>query len=379
MSALPVHSKLGASSYDRWGKSLGGCPGSVSLSEGVEKSSSSYAERGTEAHTLGFAKLTSQPWTELGDADEDAAVDSYVEFILSCKVGEYVLMLEQRFDLSKYYPKLYGTADAVIYYPATGHLIVVDYKHGAGIPVEVEENSQLMYYGLGAMSSLDRPVRSIELVIVQPRCFHASGPIRSWETTPGRLIDFVADLVDDAKATEDPNVALVPGDHCRWCPAKSACPALKAKSLALAEQTFSPVAPYVPAKLAETLNMLPMMETWIKGVREFAYREAEQGRLPPGWKLVDKRATRKWKEDINLDNLARNLGLKAPEVFETKLKSPAQVEKLLPNKHKEILEQFVTKESSGKTLVQASDKRPEAKEKAVTEFDSIVGNQLELF
>lgn len=370
MSTLPVHSKLGASSYDRWGKSLGGCPGSIRLCEGVAKVTSEYAERGTEAHSIAYAKLMNQPFVELDDVDEQCAVDLYVDFVE--RTSAPVRFLEQRFDLNKYYPNLYGTADCVFYWPATKKLRVVDYKHGAGVPVEAEENSQLMYYGLGAMASLDEPVASIELVIVQPRCHHHLGPVRSWVTTPARILDFVADLIDDAKATEEINAALVPGDHCRWCPAKPTCPALRARANALATQTFSSVSPYNPEALSETLNMLPTMETWIKGVREFAYREAEQGRVPPGWKLVDKRQTRKWREDINKDNLARNLGLKPPEISEYKMKSPAQVEKLLSKEGKAVFDQFIYSESSGKTLVQSSDKRPEAKERAVTEFDSLL-------
>jgi hypothetical protein len=366
---LPVHSKLGASQYDRWGLSLGGCPGSVRQSEGVHKVSSQYADRGNEAHTLGYAKLMGQPFSLLGDEEEDAAVDMYVDYVES--LGKPV-MLEQRFDLSKYFPNLYGTADCVKYWPAVKKLRVVDYKHGAGVPVEVEENAQLMYYGLGAMSALGAPVAEIELVIVQPRCHHPEGPIRSWKTTPARLLDFVADLIDDAKATEDPNAPLVPGDHCRWCPAKPTCPALREKSLMLAEQTFSSLQSYDPKKLSETLNMLSVMDTWIKGVREFAYREAEQGRVPPGWKMVDKRATRKWRADLNEDKLALNLGLKPPEIFETKLKSPAQVEKLLGKEAKKVFDQFVVQESSGKTLVPTSDKRPQVKERAAEAFDSLL-------
>ena len=376
MITLPVHSKLGASQYDRWGKSLGGCPGSVRMSEGVVKTSSIFADRGTEAHGVGYAMLMGQPYSELDDAEEQSAVELYVDYVNDLapanQPGDVIRMLEQRFDLTKYYPNLYGTADAVFYWKRVKKLKVIDYKHGAGVPVEVEENAQLMYYGLGAMHALGLPVSEIELVIVQPRCHPHLGPIRSWTTTPARILDFVADLIDDAKATEDPNAALVPGDHCRWCPAKPTCPALQAKSLSLATQTFSSLQTYDPKKLSETLNMLPTMETWIKGVREFAYQESQQGRIPPGFKLVDKRATRKWREDINQDNLARNLGLKPPEIYESKLKSPAQVEKMLSKEGKKVFDQFVIAESSGKTLVPCSDKRPEAKERAVTEFDSLL-------
>lgn len=372
MTALPVHSKIGASSYDRWGKSLGGCPGSVRESLNVEKTTSEYAEEGTRAHELAYAILNGGVY---GDNDEmNAAVEVYVDYVgkLHCDYPNAWRRFEQKFDLTKYYPGLYGTADCVFYIEASKRLIVVDYKHGAGVPVEPRENPQLMYYGLGAMHALGLPVSSVELVIVQPRCHHHEGPIRTWKTDSWRLLDFVADLIDDAKATEDPSAPLIPGDHCRWCPAKPKCPALRAKALALAEQTFSPLTAYSPDRLSETLGMLNAMETWIKGVREFAYREAEQGRPPPGWKLVDKRANRKWRDDINEDNLARNLGLKQPEIYDTKLKSPAQVEKMLSPAGKAVFDQFITKESSGKTLVPDTDKRSSVKERAVTDFGSLV-------
>lgn len=373
---LPVHSPLGASQYDRWGKSLGGCPGSVRLCATMEKAQSSpYAERGTEAHTLAYAKLSGHPFTSLGEEEEDEAVDLYVRYIeetASATDSRVWRRLEHRFDLTKYYPNLYGTADAIFYWYGSKKLRVVDYKHGAGVPVDVVENPQLMYYGLGAMHALGLPVNEIELVIVQPRCHHHEGPIRSWSTNAARLLDFVADLIDDAKATEAINAVLIPGDHCRWCAAKGQCPALKSRALAAAENSFSSLAPYDPNQLAKSLLMIPALESWIKGVREFAYLEAEKGRVPPGWKLVDKRAHRKWRDDVNLDNIARNLGLKMPEVFETKMKSPAQVEKLMAKEHRHVLKDFVTQESSGKTLVQTSDNRPQVKERASLEFDSLL-------
>ncbi len=374
--SLPIHSKLGASQYDRWGKSLGGCPGSVKLCQNIEKTTSVYADEGTKAHTQAYAMLMNQPRIELENPEDQAAVELYVDYIDSCgdprDTQRIWRRLEERFDLTKYYPNLYGTADAIFYWYGSKKLRVVDYKHGAGVPVEAKENPQLMYYGLGAMHALNLPVSQIELVIVQPRCHHVDGPIRSWTTGPERLLDFVADLIDDAKATEDPNAALNPGDHCRWCPAKPTCPALREKSLALAKQSFSSLTPYDPSLLSSTLSMLFTIETWVKGVREFAYREAEQGRCPPGWKLVDKRATRKWREGLDTDNLARNLAIKPPELFETKIRSPAQIEKILSKEALNVFDQFVTKESSGKTLVQTSDKRPEARERAVEEFDSIL-------
>src|SRR3546814_12393025 len=93
-----------------------------------------------------------------------------------------VLVVEQRFDLSSWYPGLFGTCDAVLYRPSTGELRVYDLKYGRGVPVEVERNSQELYYGLGATMEEPGPlVNTVELVIVQPRSPHSTVPLRRWD------------------------------------------------------------------------------------------------------------------------------------------------------------------------------------------------------
>jgi uncharacterized protein DUF2800 len=366
----PEHSPLGASSYYRWKA----CPGSINLSQGIEKQESIYAAEGTKAHEIAAKLLKGNAVTELIEPDDMEAIATYVDYVNSLRANktdkEVWCKIEHRFDLTEYYPELYGTADAVVYSYALQKLVVIDYKHGQGIPVEVVDapgpngepgkpNSQLMYYGLGAMHELQHlPIRSVELVIVQPRCFHKDGPIRKTAVSPQSLLEFLGDLITDAKATTLPGAPLSVGDWCRFCPAAaSVCPAIREKSLELAKEHFSQTSPYSPSKLGEVLSMLPTMEAWIKGVRQFAYEEAQAGRIPPGWKVVAKRANRKWLENWTAERIAQELGLKPPEVFEQKLRSPAQIEKLIPKHLHAAMELIVVQESSGNTLVPDSDSR----------------------
>lgn len=361
----PVHSPLGASSYYRWKA----CPGSIRQSKGIESQASAYAEQGTRAHEAAALMLSGRkPDTDF-DPEDLTAIETYVDFVKSLinsgSAQEIWSKIEHRFDLTKLYPQLYGTADAVIYNYQLQKLVVIDYKHGAGIPVEVvdpqtkQPNSQLMYYGLGAMYELNLPCRSVELVIVQPRCFHKDGPIRKWTTSPETLLDFAGELITDAELTKCADAPLKVGEWCRFCPAAAVnCPAVREKSLATARQVFSPTSPYSGEALSEALHMLPTMEAWIKGVREFAYHEAQHGRCPPGWKIVAKRATRKWKQDWTAERIAQEVGLKPPEVYDTKIKSPAQIEKLIPKSLHPALDLIVTSESSGSALVPEEDARP---------------------
>jgi hypothetical protein len=348
------------------------CPGSVRLSEGIEKTTSSYAEAGTRAHEIAAdwleAARAKHPDVVAADDEEMAAacqvyVDTIMEDWQGGNQGDQ-LLIEQKFDLSHLHPGMFGTGDAVMYLSSERFLRVYDFKYGQGIPVEVMEegkpNLQLLYYGLGAMETFPFPVEEVELVIIQPRCMHPDGPVRRVRLPALDMIEFSADLIDAAKRTEDPNAPLVPGDHCHFCPARAICPALRAKANELAALEFAPALSYDPAKLSEALAMVEVMKAWCAGVHEFAYREAEHGRVPPGWKLVQKRAHRKWKSVdaaekviMTKTNLHRGEAFHPPE-----LKSPAQIEKLLTKEYRAILKDITVQESSGRTLVHESDPRP---------------------
>lgn len=362
-----AHSPIGASSMHRWAE----CPGSIRLSKGIEKTSSVYAEEGTKAHAVAEYYLKNQSWPLQVDDEMKEAVQVYLNTIDGDRIvyegeGE----IEHVFDLSSVYPGLFGTADFTLWQPEVKLLRVYDYKHGAGIAVEPGNNPQLMYYGLGALLSLGYTAKEVELVIVQPRCYHPDGPVRRWRIPSVDLVDFAADLADYAKATEDPNAPLKAGDHCRFCPAAAICPEIKNKAQNKAKVEFAPALSYDPKTLAETLDWLPIFEAWIKNVREFAYGEAMHGRKVPGHKLVEKVARRKWADEALVYGALKTI-LPRDQVFEESLRSPAQIEKLLPKDQKGVLEPLVIKESSGLTLVPDSDKRIEVNNDAKSEFTSV--------
>jgi len=382
----PTHSKIGASSYYRWKA----CPASVRLSHGVEQKHSDYAEAGTVAHDIAAKLLedaffnTGKPLIPAGySAEELSHVKYYVSEVIKeakchgCQVSKGHVLIEHRFDLSSVHPGLFGTADCVLYLEKEKKLLVFDYKHGAGIPVEVENNLQLLYYGTGALLSTGFVCSTVELIIVQPRCHHSRGPIRRCEVDAVELLDFMADLKADAIATEDPKAAINPGDHCRFCPAAAdACPVLRERALAVAKAEFQVIRSYDSIRLSQALDAIPAIEAWIKQVRETAYQEAMHGNPPAEYKLVEKRASRKWR--FSEEATAKALSDIAPDVefFESKLMSPAQVEKLISKESREYLDEFVVKESSGFALVHASDKRAAAKVGAQHEFIKIEGGHV---
>jgi len=380
------HSKIGASSYSRWSRTHGGCPGSVQLSEGLESPESEYAREGTMAHEIAAQVLEHHFFTQ-GErytiphgttAETMEAIKVYTDFIKKeatrarAAIDKGHVLIEQKLDLSSVYPGLFGTADAIVYHPHEKKLSVVDYKHGAGIAVDVEDNLQLQYYGLGALLSTGFPCDKVELVIVQPRC--GGEDIKKWEFSSVELLDFAADLASDAKATEEVGAELVPGKHCRFCPAAATkCPAIKTQAQILAKLEFKQGLKYDPKDLDKALKFLPALEAWIKQVREFAYGEAVHGRPLEGWKIVAKRGTRKWtssEEDI-VGYLTDATKKKENDFYNRSLKSPSQVEKLISKQIGTKLKTMMATVSSGYNLVPESDGRPAVLLDPKSEFGKI--------
>lgn len=378
MSTPKTHSTIGASSMSRWSV----CPGSVKLSEGMPNITSRYAAEGTAAHDLADTCLTKNVDADmfLGmkrtadghefEVDEEMVegVQVYLDTIradFEPTMGDE-MKSEVRFDLSAVYPGLFGTNDCVVWKPQSRTLNIYDFKYGAGIPVDVKRNKQLMYYALGAVLTLKLPVNTVVLCIVQPRCPHPDGPVRRDVMNAMDLFDFRADLALAAAATTKDDAKLVAGEHCRFCLAAGICPenAKKAQQAAALVFDDAPKTDDNPdgidyAKLAEALTLVPIVKSWAEAVDKLAYAEAEMGKTIPGYKLVDKRANRQWRDVAAAEQKLKSMGLGETQMYpEPKLKSPAQIETVLGKKEFKAIEaELVVKQSSGHALVPDTDKR----------------------
>lgn len=354
------HSALGASSMDRWSQ----CPASVKASEGKPERTNAYAEEGTLAHSLAAQWFRSHFKPKFPNKEMDEHITGYYNYIQSQIQPEDKVLIECRFDLSSVFPGAFGTADTVIWKAATKRLKVIDLKYGEGIPVAAENNPQLTYYALGAFLTLKVPAEEIEMVIYQPRLvLNDDEGIRSTVISAIDLLDFMVDLRTYAEATTKPDAPFHPGYYCRYCLANPGCPALDETTQALAKTSFSPGVVFTPEQLRVALDKRDAVRAALTALDEFAYAAAESGMKIPGYKIVAKRATRKWKNDDDVKTLlANDLGeaMFAPK----ELKSPAQMEKIVP---KETLAPYIEGISSGNVLVEESDKRPEVKKLTAAE------------
>lgn len=389
------HSPIGASSAYRWIA----CPGSVRLSKNLPNKSSFYAREGIAAHKVAEECLLTGALPETFQGRivqvEDSQVTVNEEMV--DVVGIYrdtinddrqdgdEVAVEQRFDLSSFFPELFGTNDCSLYRSATGELFVYDLKYGRGIPVNVKRNPQLLYYGLGAaIVKPERSLTSLELVVIQPRCPHHDGPVRRYRIDAVDLLEWSVELVAAAEATTKVDAPLNLGTHCEFCPAAAICPSLwkhvqvtaKAEFDSNGEVTVPNPESISGEDLANILRESTIIDAWLRRVKEFAHHEAEAGRVPPGFKLVAKRANRKWRDETEAERALKSMRLVKAETHVIKFKTPTQIEKILkakkaPDTRMKRFNTLIVKESSGSTLVDGSDSRPPLRPHAQEEFQAV--------
>jgi hypothetical protein len=270
------------------------------------------------------------------------------------------LFVEQGFDLSFIHPGMFGTNDSSVFVPGR-ELTVIDYKHGSGKVVEVEDNPQLLYYALGALRELcwerneggwnERLMpETVRIVIVQPRAAHPNGPVREWVVTADYIIhEFAEALREAAIATTRHNAERKAGEWCHFCPAKVICPefedsvvrpvmdafdfedlevpmAMPAKERdALGKAAGRKLAKDTPERIAQILALSNMLDALIEAAKAQAVQMARAGQEVPGYKLVYGTKHRKW---IDPDKVVDALGLAIPQeaIFERRMKSPSQLE-----------------------------------------------------
>lgn len=124
-------------------------------------------------------------------------------------------------------------------------------------------------------------------------------------------------------------------------------------------------------KLKPVWEHASMIEAWVKNVKSYCHNQALAGNLLPGTKLVEGRSNRDWKDEAeamkSLQSM-RTAGEIDGEIFISKLKSPAQIEDMLPKKAKGLIATLWAKDRGALTLVSDSDERASAKVDAMKEF-----------
>ena len=335
-----AHSLYSASSSARWLV----CPGSIQRVAGMPvKLSSTYAQDGEEAHELLEYALAGQyksareawlfgkfQWTHHHDNEEtrieavQTALDHIMDLIDAYQADDTFVALETQFIFpTRDGDDCGGTCDVIVYIPGMDMMIVADYKHGTGVSVNVKYNSQLLFYAVGARQELRRKGMCTSgktlyrLVIMQPRGFNREGGIREWMCDDHALDDFVNEVNFAIIKSKETIPEIVPGKHCRWCPAISACPEAEVYRMSAVIPTYTDPNSLKKAglpkpgelsveRIADILTMRDMVDDWFNAVEGQAIQLAKDGVAIPGKKLVYAQAKSKWAGDER--TIANTLG-----------------------------------------------------------------------
>lgn len=285
--SLPAHHALGASSAHRWMH----CPGSVAATAGIEEPDSPYAEEGTRAHEEAARCLTSEPPELLyqWDFDDITAIGDYVD---RCRTLPGTHHVETKLSLAPWIPGGYGTCDFAAMHDTT--LTIRDLKFGKGKMVYAKDNEQLMLYALGALKAFDflYDIKDIVMEIDQPRRDHVDSHSMSVEA----LLHWANTEVSAAAAKAmQKNAPRIPGDkQCTWCKVKGTCPELADKVIEAVTVNFDTADCLT---LSEMADFIDIARAWCSALEARMMDELLTGKAVPGWKLVDGRSTRYWRDE----------------------------------------------------------------------------------
>lgn len=370
------------------------CAGSL-IANLLEEDDGSYeAAEGTVAHGLAeqWLKTGIRPDDRLGEIViisegegkpeysieiDEVMLDYVEEYVRWCEWEEGTHFVEQRVFFTEYMPYANadeleedpdaepipmapqgGTADHVACRP--GEMIITDLKYGKGIFVEAVGNPQARMYALGFFLAWDwlYNFQTITIRIAQPRMFNWG----TWTITRQELLEFGEYVRIRAREAWSLNATRrVSAKGCQWCKVKATCTAnlVALDNLAYAEFDLlqeeqgdedmslakerlreeyklhtAASSRLSDADLVRILEFRKPIEDWFKEIQVQLEGNAGKGHDIPGMKLVEGRSNRDWRSQAKTEEHLEFLGLGKGDIWETKMRSPNQIEEALRKKAK---------------------------------------------
>lgn len=362
---MSKHAILSASGAHRWMN----CTPSARLELEFDDNSGEAAAEGTAAHALSEHKLrkalkmrSKKPVSPYDSDEMDNYTDGYVEFVLEVieqakKIcSDPLILIEQRLDFSKYVPEGFGTGDCLII--ADGTLHIIDFKYGQGVLVSAEDNPQMKLYALGALDLFDGiyDIEVVSMTIYQPRRENVSTSTVSKEN----LYQWAEEVLKPkAELAFNGDGNYCPGEWCQFCRAAVKCRARAEAKMKLATFEFALPPLLSDEEIADILSSIGDLTNWANEIIAYATDAAvNHGKKWPGFKVVEGRSNRKYKDEEAVAEAAKNAGYR--DIYKQSLITITEMEKLMgKSKFNEILGELVMKPPGKPTLVPVSDKRPE--------------------
>lgn len=218
------------------------CPGSYRMQQGIKDTPSPEAAEGTMLHE----RVVSGYLGGL-DMEQSDAVRRCIEFRDSLRTGYDTMRSEKSLELRDTQGNLLtkGTCDVLLTDTMCNKCAIIDWKFGRTPVADCAGNYQLAAYALGAMELTGAP--ECEAHIYQPRIgAHTQYTFRQ----PAPIIRNLSHIM--ARAMRGDKLELNPGEEqCRYCKAKSECPAFRRMASAVAAVAQDSAALSDPATLAK--------------------------------------------------------------------------------------------------------------------------------
>lgn len=362
---MSKHAILSASGAHRWLN----CTPSARLELEFDDNSGEAAAEGTAAHALSEHKLrkalkmrSKKPVSPYDSDEMDNYTDGYVEYVLEVieqakqTCSDPLILIEQRLDFSKYVPDGFGTGDCVII--ADGTLHIIDFKYGQGVLVSAEDNPQMKLYALGALDLFDGiyDIEMVSMTIYQPRRENVSTSIVSKESLYQWAEEVLKPKAELAFAGDG---NYCPGEWCQFCRAAVKCRARAEAKMKLATFEFALPPLLSDEEIADILSSIGDLTSWANEIIAYATDAAvNHGKKWPGFKVVEGRSNRKYKDEEAVAEAAKNAGYR--DIYKQSLITITEMEKLMgKTKFNEVLGGLIMKPPGKPTLVPVSDKRPE--------------------
>ena len=398
MATPNAHAVVTASGFERWSH----CTAAPRYEEGFpEKETSVYALEGTLAHSVCelygrkyFTVMSTRKFNadlkklkaEKLWKDEMAKTAEFYVDTLKEKSNEYggkipYVSFEVRVDLSDYIPDGFGTCDCVMIGGDT--LRIFDYKHGKGVPVSSVGNGQMRLYALGALKMFapifGDTIKRVCTAIVQPRI--TEDVTEEWLTVD-ELKAWGEQIKPKAQAAYFGMGTFCAGEWCRFCRGNAQCRAraeyyagfdkfvgadiqgrMTEADMAVREEAECMGAPGIPpilsdAEIGELLIKAQGLADWLNDLQDYARDAILEGKEIPGWKVVEGRQVRAFKDADKALEIMRGEGYDDAILYDRKPKTLAQLEKLTGKKRfAELMEGQIEWPPGKPTLVTEDDKR----------------------
>ena len=304
-------------------------------------------------------------------------IDDVLSVLSEVECGLVRLHIEERIEIIPSVHQLNGgTPDAWVFNDETSTLHLWDYKYGhKDVPADSWQNKNYVAGILDILANRDESIDvwaiNVVMKIVQPRSYNDEGPIKEYRCVASDLRDDFERLRSQAElaVTADPGVKS--GNHCRYCPARHACPAALDAASSAVDYAMSAI----PTELSdEGLSFeLALLERATKAIehryaaiKEDAINRISQGAMIRGYGIKDGVGNRKYNAPADeIATVGESLGIDMYKPSE--LITPAQFDKRLAviNKRrkadgnelidKNVISHYIDRPSTGAKLVPSTE------------------------